>query len=305
MTLPVVFIMLSNHFPGTYGHAENWLILILLMIAGASIRHLFNTPGRLSRWAVAASVIAVAAFLWVSAGTGADDAEEVPAQTAEAGSEEDAGKAIDPETSGAIRGVMKWTGEVPAPREALLKSGCGEGRTTIQPVQVSDGRLQDVYVWVKEGLDGWAVDPAPDEPVDIDQKNCIYLPRVTGVRAGQEVRFLNSDPIMHNVNIRTVKKRNYNMNMSAGAKPKSRRFRRAQAMITARCDVHPWMSGFVGVSDHPFFAVTGEDGSFSFEGLPPGDYVIEAWHEVGGRQTQKLTLGPRDRSAMAFEFSAP
>ncbi len=306
MTLPVVFIMVSNHFPGTYGHAENWLVLILLMIAGASVRHLFNTPGHVSRLAVTAAVLAIGSYLWLSAGFGeGEGSEEAVEMAADAGDETPKGKPIDPATAGVIQGVVLYKGEIPAPREFVLKSGCGKGTVSLQTVQVTDGKLKDVFVWIRSGLDGWAVPEAPESPVDVDQKNCLYVPRVSGARTGQEVRFLNSDPLMHNVNIRTKKNRNYNLNMSAGAKPKVRRFRKAQAMVTTRCDVHPWMSGFIGVSDHPFFAVTGADGSFSFEGLPPGEYRVEAWHEVHGVLSRDVTLEPRGKGVMAFDFTSP
>ena len=73
-------------------------------------------------------------------------------------------------------------------------------------------------------------------------------------------------------------------------------------MVKVKCDVHGWMSSYLGVVPHPFFAVTGDDGSFELKGLPPGEYTVEAWHEVYGTKTAEVTVADRDAQEITFTF---
>jgi hypothetical protein len=75
-------------------------------------------------------------------------------------------------------------------------------------------------------------------------------------------------------------------------------------MVAIKCDVHPWMNGYAGVLPHPFFAVSGADGSYTIKGLPPGDYTVEAWHEKLGTQTSKVTVGAKESKSVDFKFKA-
>ena len=109
--------------------------------------------------------------------------------------------------------------------------------------------------------------------MEIDQTRCVYVPRISKARVGQEVTFINSDPLNHNVH--TVSKANQSVNFSMPAKDMrtTRTFKRPEVMVRVKCDIHPWMGGFIGVQRHPFMAVTGPDGAFQFDGVPPGSYT--------------------------------
>ena len=82
----------------------------------------------------------------------------------------------------------------------------------------------------------------------------------------------------------------------------SKTFNRDEMVIPVKCNVHPWMKSYIGVMKHPFFAVTGKDGSFSLKGLPPGDYTIAAWHEKYGTSEQKVTVAAKDSKSADFSF---
>ena len=136
----------------------------------------------------------------------------------------------------------------------------------------------------------------------MDQKSCLYKPHVVGARVGQQVVFLNSDPVLHNV--RTVAETNATFNDMMPTKDMriAKTFDKEEVMVRAKCDVHPWMAAFVGVVSHPFFAVSNEAGEFELTNVPEGDYELEAWHEAFGRQTQKLKVEAQKTSAAAFTF---
>ena len=145
---------------------------------------------------------------------------------------------------------------------------------------------------------------APSEPVVVDQKGCMYKPHVVGARVGQKVIFLNSDPVLHNV--RAVAETNsvFNDVMPTKDMRLEKVFDKTEVPVRAKCDVHPWMSAFIGVVPHPFYAVSGASGEFSLVNVPEGTYEIEAWHEVFGRQTQKLTIKPRETATITLTFRA-
>ena len=123
-------------------------------------------------------------------------------------------------------------------------------------VLVKDGRVENAFVYVKDGL-GDRVFAAPAEPVTIDQRGCLYHPRVTGAVTCQEIVFLNSDPLLHNVHGTPHDSRAWNFSMGVQGSRRSIRVDKPEVAVEVRCDVHPWMRAYIGVVDHPYFAVTG------------------------------------------------
>jgi plastocyanin len=167
-------------------------------------------------------------------------------------------------------------------------------------VLVEGGKLANAFVYIAEGLADYSFDPPAGEVV-IDQVGCIYRPLVVGVRVGQQLTFVNSDPVLHNVHTMPQENRGSNLSMPTRGMRLSRKFNEPEVMIRTKCDVHPWMRAFIGVVGHPFFAVTGPDGAFRFDGVPPGDYVVQLWHETLGVQTQKVTVP--DKGAARADFN--
>ncbi|HUF51788.1 MAG TPA: carboxypeptidase regulatory-like domain-containing protein, partial [Longimicrobiales bacterium] len=133
---------------------------------------------------------------------------------------------------------------------------------------------------------------------------CVYEPHVLGVRAGQEFIIRNSDPLLHNVNAAPTTNRTFNIGQPRAGMETRRSFTQPEIMIPVTCQVHGWMESYIGVLDHPYFAVTSADGSFRLENLPPGTYTIEAWHEQYGTQTQTVTVAAQQTGQAEFTFSA-
>jgi plastocyanin len=214
--------------------------------------------------------------------------------------------AVDPAQAATISGVVRFTGTAPA-EEAIDMSAeptCAEKHSeppTQHAVAVGgDGGLGNVFVYVKEGLPdrSW---PASNEEVVLDQDGCVYEPHVLGVRAGEEFTVRNSDGLLHNVNAQPQANRGFNMGQPTNMEGQ-RSFAQQEVMIPVTCEVHGWMNAYIGVVDHPFFAVTGEDGSFRLEGLPPGTYTVEAWHERFGTQTMQVTVAAQETGTADFTY---
>ncbi|MDA0989426.1 MAG: carboxypeptidase regulatory-like domain-containing protein [Verrucomicrobia bacterium] len=163
--------------------------------------------------------------------------------------------------------------------------------------------LADAFVYVKSGAPKSAA-AVPSTPVVIDQQGCRYIPHVVGVQVGQPVEFKNSDKTMHNVHSLSEHSPSFNRGMPAGSPNASYTFTKPEVMAKVKCDAHPWMSCYVGALDHPFFAVTGEDGAFTIDGLPDGVYEIEVWQELLKTKTAKVTIAGGTGSA-TVEFSKP
>ena len=218
---------------------------------------------------------------------------------------------IDPATVGSISGVVHFKGSVPAPSSLGLGSDPGCARlhpqgsdAVVQKTVVTDGLLERAFVYIKKGLENRRYE-VPTEEIILDQRACIYEPRVIGVRARQAVTFINSDPLLHNVRSSSRKNRTFNISMPTKDLRTTRMFKKAEVMVKAKCDVHPWMRSFIGVMKHPHFAVTGNDGAFDFPGVPPGDYVVAAWHEVLGSVSATLTVPERGSVSTSLEFVRP
>ena len=217
---------------------------------------------------------------------------------------------VDPETAASLHGTIHFQGKAPAPVE--IDMGMDPGCTIAvkqpnysQQFVVSNGSLGNVYVYVKQGLEGKSF-ATPSDPVILDQKGCRYEPHVIALMAGQTLRVLNSDPTMHNIHAQPNAPSNPEWNMSQMPKgaPIEKVFHDPEVMMPFKCNQHPWMKAYVNVAANPFYAVSDSAGNFEIKGLPPGEYTIAAVHEALGEQTQQITVGAKENKALEFTYSA-
>jgi plastocyanin len=218
------------------------------------------------------------------------------------------GKPVDPATTGDIGGRVVFTG--PRPAVDVIRVGidpvCAQtvgANVQSQAVLIGqDGALENVFVYVKDGLDPAYSFEIPTTPVTLDQKGCRYTPRVFGVRAGQPVEIVNSDATLHNVHALPMMNQEFNQGEPSQGARMQKTFTVPEVMVRFKCDVHAWMSAYVGVMAHPFFAVTGADGTFTIKGLPPGTYTLEAWHEKFGTRSATVTVAEHHTQHASFSF---
>ena len=168
-------------------------------------------------------------------------------------------------------------------------------------IALRNGKLANVFVYVKSGLEGKSF-PVPAEKKHVDQRGCLFSPRVLGVQVGQAVQFTNGDVTLHNVHALPAANAESNDPQPQGAPPFDKRFDKPEVMVPLRCDIHPWMAAYIGVVLHPYYAVSGEDGAFTIANLPPGRYTLEAWHEKLGTQTREVTIAPGQAMTVDFDF---
>jgi plastocyanin len=216
---------------------------------------------------------------------------------------------VDAATAGNIHGTVKFTGTAPAPEpldmsdEPTCQAAHG-GKPTKQTTMVGpDGGLANVFVYVKEGLDPALKFPI-EAPTVIDQSGCEYKPHVVAMSAGETLTVRNSDSFLHNINATPTVNRGFNRSQPQQGMEFQTTFAMPEVMIPVRCDVHGWMSAFIGVTSHPYHAVTAETGTFALDRLPPGNYVVEAWHEKYGTSTQNVTVATGQTADVTFTFSA-
>ncbi len=240
-------------------------------------------------------------------GAEAPAAEDSARETAAGG-----GKAWDPAMGTAtVKGTVKFTGEAPKARAIDMEGAdakCAElhGGERVKPEAVivnDNGTLRNVFVWVTKGAEGWSF-PLPDEQAVLDQKGCMYEPHVQGMRVGQTLAVKTSDPTAHNVHGYGKANRPFNRSQPAGAADVVMTMKRDEASppMKVKCDIHPWMNAFIAVVPHPYYAVTGPDGSFELAKLPPGTYTIQAWHEQYDAIEQTVTIGDNETSTLDFSY---
>lgn len=219
--------------------------------------------------------------------------------------------AIDPASvtdPGTISGIVNFGGATPegqllqmAADPYCLTSHAG-AEVMAQRVVVNDnGTLRNVFVYVTEGLDQTFI--ASGSSIEISQEGCMYVPHVLGIQANQAVTIVNNDDTLHNINGQPSGAGNNPFNFAQPIKGMSTEVTFPSAeIIPVKCDVHPWMQAYIRVTNHPYFAVSSEDGSFTINNLPAGDYVIAAWHESLGEQTQNVTVGANATAEISFDF---
>jgi len=219
--------------------------------------------------------------------------------------------ALDPASTGSVTGRVVLTGTPPAAQMIRVDGDktCatlvpGAARQTESYVVGDGGALANVFVYVKTGLEGRSF-PVPSEPVVVDQQRCWYTPRVVGVRVGQPFQVLNSDPLLHNVRAEAAINQAFNQGQPVQGVRYSHTFSTDEVMVALRCDVHAWMNAWVGVMNHPYFAVTGADGGFALPNLPAGTYTVEAWHEAAGTTTGTVTVTVGGTATLNLSLPVP
>ncbi|HWE00118.1 MAG TPA: carboxypeptidase regulatory-like domain-containing protein [Bryobacteraceae bacterium] len=214
---------------------------------------------------------------------------------------------VDPATAGTISGRVLFTGKAPVMPVLDMSSNpnCEREHRTAQRAETvvvnPNGTLRYVFVWISQGLPKARWLP-PASSVTLDQKGCMYEPHVLGLMTGQPLEILNDDPVNHDVHAECRVNRAWNESQPPRAEHKIKTFDHEEVLFPVTCNVHPWMRAWIGVSPHPFFAVTGEDGTFTLNGVPPGTYTIEAVHEQYGRKQAKVTVMPKGRAIMDFSY---
>jgi Carboxypeptidase regulatory-like domain len=217
-------------------------------------------------------------------------------------------KRVDPATAGHVSGRVTFDGAAPGNAPVKLDSDPACAREhpnglTLDTILVSNGGLENVFVYVKDGLGNYYFD-MPTTPVTLDQKGCNYTPHVIGARTGQPIEIVNSDATLHNVNAVATVNQGFNLGQPIQGMKNAKVFTAPEVMVRIKCDVHSWMTAYAGILPHPYFAVTANGGAFELKGLPPGTYTIEAWHEKLGTQTQSVTLGDKETKSVSFAFKA-
>ncbi len=208
--------------------------------------------------------------------------------------------------SASLSGIVKFQGVAPKPKNIDMSSdpNCAKAHstpaTTEEVVIDADNDLANVIVYVADGLGDHTFQP-PDQPAVFEQKGCQYRPHVLALQAKQKLDVVNSDETTHNIHPSPTNNREWNMTQPHGV-PLEQSFAREEIAIPVKCNIHPWMKGYIAVFKHPYFAVSDKKGSFDLKDLPPGSYTITAWHEKLGTQTQKITVAAGETKKLDFTF---
>jgi hypothetical protein len=215
--------------------------------------------------------------------------------------------AVAQTATGTIRGHVRITGELPG--NSVIRMGvdpkCNEmnkGKQTVDDVVKAtvDGSLANVFV----RLDGaFPKTPIPATPVTLDQRSCIYSPRVIGMRLGQTLQIKNSDNLLHNVHSRSSQENNFNLAQPRAGVVDTFKPRKEEVMMRLGCDIHRWMKAYVGVVNHPYFATSDASGNFTIGQVPPGTYTIQAWHERFGPVKKTVTVKAGGAATVDFSYT--
>jgi hypothetical protein len=204
-------------------------------------------------------------------------------------------------------GKVTLTGKPPAEIviDAAADPACAQMHPTVfttrHYVVGPGGGLADVFVYIKHGLEGKTYSKPGTVPV-LDQEGCFYKPYVMGLMVGQDLKILNSDPTLHNVHAVPQTNSPFNLAQPSQGAFALRHFDKPEVFVKFKCDVHPWMFAYVGVVDHPYFAVTGPDGAFAIPNVPPGTYTLEAIHPKLGPLDKEITVSAAGNTTLDYSY---
>ena len=213
-----------------------------------------------------------------------------------------------PPEAGRISGSVAYTGKdpdvaVPVNADPTCASLRPDPLMTETIAGDGQGHLGNVFVYVESGLGGRTF-PPPAAKAELDQVGCAYRPHVLGLRVDQTLVIKNSDATVHNVLALPGPNPQFNEGLPYPGMQMEKVFHSPQVMLQLKCNVHLWMTAWIGVLPHPYFAVTAPDGTFEIENLPPGTYTLAAWHETLGTQRRMVTIGPKQSVAVGFDYGA-
>ena len=220
--------------------------------------------------------------------------------------------AVDPATAATVAGKISLEGTPPANAPIRMNAdpacvAANKGQNPTQETFVSEGWRPRQRVRLRAERPDTARSPRPSTPLVFDQQACRYHPHVFGVQVGQPIEVVNSDATLHNIHATPKTNAEFNTAQPIKGMKTTHTFtaKEADVVVPFKCDVHGWMNAYAGVLDHPYFAVSKPDGSFSIPNLPPGSYTLAAWHEKLGTQTLPVTVAAKESKADAnFTFKA-
>jgi hypothetical protein len=221
--------------------------------------------------------------------------------------------AADASSATGVQGTAKLEGAAPKryPLQMAADPKCAAmhaGQIVMSEETLVDakGGLANVFVYVKNPPPG-AAPPAtaPTTPVRLEQHGCLYTPRVQGILVDQKLEIVNGDDTLHNVRALADKNRPFNIGQPPETPPRVKTFTVTEPALKFKCDVHPWMFAYLFVMDHPYFGVSGADGTWKLPKLPAGTYTVVAWHEKLGQKEAQVSVGPDGVGSAAFVFTAP
>lgn len=213
---------------------------------------------------------------------------------------------VEAQGGGTLTGTVKFEGLPPKPTKIDMSfdPNCAKAHptpaVTEEVVTSQNGGLANVVVYVADGLGSQTFQP-PAQPVVLEQRGCVYVPHVLALQANQKLDVVNSDLTTHNIHPSPANNREWNTTQPHGVAIEQT-FARQEVAIPVKCNIHPWMKGYIAVLKHPYFAVTDKEGHFEVKDLPPGTYTINAWQEKFGTKTQKVTVAAGQSQNLDFVF---
>ena len=211
-------------------------------------------------------------------------------------------------TAGEITGKITLKGTPPKEKDITpLKDDptCGKLHTTMPTTKFyvvgAGGELADVVVSVQGAKATGS--SASASPIVLDQKGCEYVPQILAIQTDQKLTIKNSDPVLHNVHNTPAVAGNKEQNLAQmpGGQDLAFSFSKPEEFLRFKCDVHPWMFAWVSVFDHPYFTVSGKDGTFKIANVPAGKYTLKAAHRKAGPVVQEIEV--KDGEAAKVDFS--
>ena len=246
-------------------------------------------------WAAMLAVLGCAMAVTTPAGvSGASPAEQ---------------KADSPATGGRIVGVVNFRGEAPKFRPISMEKDPVCASEHEGPVLPEDGRvnangtLPNAFIYIEKGTGDLSV-PTPQNSESLTQKNCMYEPHVMGIMVNQPLQVVTLDPTTHNIHFTPKINRDWDVSQEPGSPSVIHTFSKPEVMIPVHCNVHPWMKAYLGVVTNPYYAVTGDEGKFQIDGVPPGEYTLAGWTATFGAQQRRATVRAGETTTVDFTFSS-
>jgi len=210
--------------------------------------------------------------------------------------------------SGEIAGKVYFKGEAPRLRRIMMDKDPVCASLHPEGVLPEDGRvnangtLPNAFVYISKGAENLS-GTAPSEPVTLTQNECEYEPHVLGIMVGQPLRVVSNDPTTHNIHIMPKAGHDFDVTQQPGSPPVSDKFSTPQIMVPVHCNIHNWMQAYIGVVTNPYYAVTGNEGTFQIKGVPAGSYTLSIWTATFGTQEREVTVRAGETASVDFTFA--